>query len=291
MESASMAMARANFDYLLREDMRYDYLSIENRKKLIDLIESNLTEYDKGRKNKAKVTHREMNYKRKFTNDFLQLIANIINEHSNAGKGENDYIWIYANITSIFNIIAFRDQYEGITRYAPLNNLYFLFLCNLYCNFNYYLNKRYYGISGTGIRGSDFIHQFLFMFEQSGVTGMFYISEEQYAELFENKDGKYDCNPIEGTIEKTTVDGKPMYQLSNSALIQGAKNYIESNSHMTIVSSVAASSIASSRKRKYKTPYDRPTSHKGGRATSHKGGRASKRHKKHKRTKTHKKRK
>jgi hypothetical protein len=249
------ASASANYDYLLNEDMRYDYLTSDNRIKLINLIQSNLTEYDKGRKDKAKAkaTFREMNYKRKFTNDFLQLIANIIIENKDAGKTENDYIWIYANITSIFNIIAYRSQYENITRYDPLNNLYFLFLANLYCNFKYYLNKKYYGISSANIPGTDFIHQFLFMFEQSGVTGMFYMTEEQYAELFDNKDKKYECDPLIGTIEK---NGN-MYELSNSSLIQGAKKYIEENpsSRMT---------IGPSRKRVSKTPYDRTTSHRGG---------------------------
>ena len=260
-----MATVAANYDYLLGEDMRYDYLSTENRIKLINLIQSNLTDYDKGRQNKAKATFKEMNYKRKFTNDFLQLIANIIIENTDAGKTENDSIWIYANITSIFNIIAYRAQYESITRYAPLNNLYFLFLSNLYCNFKYYLNKKYYGISGTSIsgtsirgtsiRGTDFIHQMLFMFEQSGVTGMFYITEEQYAELFDNKDGKYDCDPLEGTIEKNG----DMYQLSNSSLIQGAKTYIETNPSSTRMT------IGPSRKRVSNTPYSRQTTHRGGR--------------------------
>jgi hypothetical protein len=250
-----MTSVPAKYDYLLNEDMRYDYLSNENRIKLINLILPNLTEYDKGRKNKDKATSKEMNYKRKFTNEFLQLIADIIIEHRDAGRANVD-IWIYANITSIFNIIAYRDQYEGITRFNPLNNLYFLFLCNLYCNYKYYLNKKYRGtsisgtsISGTSISGRDFIHQFLFMFEQSGVTGMFYITKEHFGELFENKDGKYDCDPIEGSIEET----QGMYQLSNSSLIKGAEEYIETNPPTT-----TRMTIAPSRNTNRKTPYTRP---------------------------------
>lgn len=267
----------SKFDFLLNEDMNYDFLTTENRIKLIQLIQSNLTAYDKGDMRKSMATYREMNYKRKFTNDFLQLIADIRGENAEAGKNEN--IRLYENIISIFKIIAFRDQYEHITDYyKPFNNLYFLFLCNLYCNFKYYLNKKY-NINGETISGSEIITDFLFIFDQTGVTGEFYISEEQYENLFNNKDGKYDCNPIDGTIERRFKNGKEMYVLSNSSLQQGAVGY--NQTRMT---------MAPSRKHYSKTPYDRPTSHR--QTTHNKGGtrlRKSKRTKKRSTKKRNKK--
>jgi hypothetical protein len=249
--SGSASGLPAEFNFLLNEDMNYDYLTIENRKKLIGLILTNLTNDDKIKKQGKIAIYRDMNFKRKFTNELLQFIADIIIEHKNAGKDKDHYKWIYSNIISIFRIIAFRDQYETLPNHyhEPRNNLYFLFIANLYCNFKVYLDKTYHGI-----RGSIFIPDFLFGLDEGNVTGVFYITEAQYAALFKRPDGKYNCDdPIKNSINIEFKNGMDMYALSNSSLNQGATEYIENNQQLQRMT------MASSRKTVHKKPYDRPS--------------------------------
>jgi hypothetical protein len=221
-----MAKSVTQFDYLLPADQ---YISTNNRKKLIALLVNNLTEYDiylstktyQDKKsialsnkparpyNYTKATHAAMSSKRRFTNDFLQLVANILMENTQKGVENYHYIHICEQIAFIFKPIAYEKQYE-YGRYEPLNNLYFLFLCNLYCSLNYYLMRDYHGLQGI-----EFISVLLEILEQSAVTGEFYMNKAQYAELFVTSGG---CDPIEAGIQVVDRMGEEMYQLSNSSL-------------------------------------------------------------------------
>jgi hypothetical protein len=221
-----MAKSVSQFDYLLRADR---YISTYNRKKLIALIANNLTDYDiylstktyADKKsiamsnkparsyNYTKATHAAMMSKRRFTNDFLQLVANILMENTQKGVDKYHYIHICEQIALLFKPIAYEKQYE-YGRFDPLNNLYFLFLCNLYCSLKRYLMKDYHGLQGI-----EFISVLLEIMEQSAVTGEFYLNKAQYAELFVTSG---ECDPIEAGVQVVNRMGEEMYQLSNSSL-------------------------------------------------------------------------
>jgi len=148
------------------------------------------------------------NTKIKFTDLFLKYINEIVEPLKNDGNKERDTIayiisglFVPLNKPSSFLTRDFPTNnplYPKATYYSPVNRLYFLFLINLYCNYQTYV-KEYTWLG-------DY---FLFLCDQIGLTGIFAINEKLYMELCgdcdENSRGNYEI-------------GNGYFLLSNSSI-------------------------------------------------------------------------
>ena len=169
-------------------------ISPEDKTKIIQLIQSNLTpldnfinfdyEYYDIKKYKGLIvpTIEAVNHaKIFFTDPFLSYIDEIVRDLSEF-KWTDTIAYIISVLFVPFNIPStYRTEpfptidkpYPYAYYYSPVNRLYFLFLVNLYCNYQNYV-KEYTWLG-------DY---FLFLCDQIGLTGVFAIKQNLYNELF-----------------------------------------------------------------------------------------------------------
>ena len=189
------------------------------QREIEELIIANRTEIDKKVldddkfKYRIGVTKNMMLRKEQFTNDFLALIATRT---------------IYPDPTyqngRLFEMIAFMmRKHTGLYRkYEPVNRLYFLFLANIYCNSNEYLETY------------PWVPILLSIFEQTGVTGEFIMDSKQYNELFDDCHVKgkikadLDFAYVYDPIDKSHKPDPRYKNLSNTTIEHVSKSVIPS---------------------------------------------------------------
>ena len=173
-----------------------DNISQEDKTEIVQLIQSNLTpldnfinmdyEYYDIKKYKGLIVPTNKSVKdtnRKFTEPFLSYIDEILRDLS-IDKWTDTIAYIISVLFVPFNIPStYRTEpfptidkpYPYAYYYSPVNRLYFLFLVNLYCNYQNYV-KEYTWLG-------DY---FLFLCDQIGLTGVFAIKQKLYNELCGN---------------------------------------------------------------------------------------------------------
>jgi hypothetical protein len=168
-------------------------ISPDDKTKIIQLIQTNLTpldnfinfdyEYYDIKKYKGLIVptiEAVNNANANFTEPFLRYIDEIVKDLP-IGKWTNTIAYIISGLFVPFNIPStYRTEpfptidkpYPYAYYYSPVNRLYFLFLVNLYCNYQNYV-KDYTWLDT----------HFLFLCDQIGLTGVFAIKQKLYNEL------------------------------------------------------------------------------------------------------------
>ena len=168
-------------------------ISPEDKTKIVNLIKANLTPLDKFinfdyeyydiKKYKGLIVPTNKSVKdtnRKFTEPFLKYINEIVKDLS-IDKWTDTIAYIISGLFVPLNIPStYRtERFDTIDKpypfayyYSPVNRLYFLFLVNLYCNYQNYV-KDYEWLDS----------HFLFLCDQIGLTGIFAINKNLYNEL------------------------------------------------------------------------------------------------------------
>jgi len=160
------------------------------------------------------IVHRSrMTAKKEFTDDFLALIDSETHPETHTNPLSN---------SALFTMITYKMiEHAGLyANYAVADRLYFLFLANVYCNSLFYLEKY------------PWLPQLLSVFEQTGLTGEFNLTREQYREFFakchEHKQIKTDLDfaivydPLDNTHKPTPN----LKTLSNTTLENAFKSDI-----------------------------------------------------------------
>jgi hypothetical protein len=144
------------------------------------------------------------NNDRNFTRVFLKMVDEIYKSSKPKLKSRDIGSYLFTPIKNIFYENAGHYQ-----RYEPINRLYFLFLCNLYCNsLEYYTSYLW-------------LAELLFIFEQLGLTGIFYINKYLFGKLFSNCPKK-----IEGRMDEEPGRGVALCNSSLNKLAEERKERI-----------------------------------------------------------------
>ena len=239
-------------------------------KDIEELVSANLTDIDKGKSPTGPVTKNNMNERKEFTDNFLELINEIIIVSELEKNLEN---YIFEPVTYICRRLGMADDYS---KYTPINRLYFLFLANLYCDSKIYFERYIW------------LPSFLFVFEQLGVTGLFAIAKNEYNTLFRDCPNKinYKLDEINNKpiVSNTTLKGiveKTMCKYYDKGCTQKSHQHRSSYLHPDPLHSV--------RKSKSMKSVHNP---RGGNKTykrSNTKKRSTKKRSKHKRSKSNKK--
>ena len=148
-------------------------------------------------------TREDINAKKKFTDDFLELVNDYIETYIELEKNDKNYYdGIFIPITNLFKRLAGNYGQE----YKASNRLYFLFLANVYCHSNEYYPKY------------KWLKELLEMFEGLGLTGLFDISPPDYIKLFNG------CNKLHVPLHTESRVIKDKTIISNTTIVELIKN-------------------------------------------------------------------